>query len=211
MEFNSVGNHLRNVWMDRLLFMVCQFLSSSNHEFPTQKVIHSSLYFSFFISHSNSTNTIYLCLLNSVVGLNFDFVVLNLTKHSSYLIYNASLYFSSAIQHQYFEKYGHGEVFLFLLSSSVYVIYSSFLVFPCSVLGEAQVIVWWVNLIFHQQAVTCVFRLFTHLFKSLNGFVTISREMKCFLFWVFLVDGLLKLEWDVLPVSNARQQILCSF
>lgn len=46
----------------------------------------------------------------SVVGLNFDFVVLNLTKHSSYLIYNASLYFSSAIQHQYFEKYGHGEM-----------------------------------------------------------------------------------------------------
>uniref|UniRef100_A0A2C9U6Z9 Cystinosin homolog n=1 Tax=Manihot esculenta TaxID=3983 RepID=A0A2C9U6Z9_MANES len=42
----------------------------------------------------------------SVVGLNFDFVVLNLTKHSSYLIYNASLYFSSAIQKQYFDKYG---------------------------------------------------------------------------------------------------------
>ncbi|KAG4927151.1 hypothetical protein JHK85_053637 [Glycine max] len=33
----------------------------------------------------------------SVVGLNFDFVMLNLTKHSSYLIYNASLYFSSAM------------------------------------------------------------------------------------------------------------------
>lgn len=46
----------------------------------------------------------------SVVGLNFDFVVLNLTKHSSYLIYNASLYFSSAIQKQYFEKYGYGEM-----------------------------------------------------------------------------------------------------
>ncbi|KAM1014993.1 hypothetical protein ACFX13_045578 [Malus domestica] len=42
----------------------------------------------------------------SVVGLNFDFVVLNLTKHSSYLIYNASLYFSSAVQKQYFKKYG---------------------------------------------------------------------------------------------------------
>ncbi|XP_065879900.1 cystinosin homolog [Euphorbia lathyris] len=46
----------------------------------------------------------------SVVGLNFDFVVLNLTKHSSYLIYNASLYFSSAIQEQYLEKYGYGEM-----------------------------------------------------------------------------------------------------
>ncbi|PON95241.1 Lysosomal cystine transporter [Trema orientale] len=46
----------------------------------------------------------------SVVGLNFDFVVLNLTKHSSYLIYNATLYFSSAVQKQYFEKYGFGEM-----------------------------------------------------------------------------------------------------
>ncbi|XP_062010260.1 cystinosin homolog [Rosa rugosa] len=42
----------------------------------------------------------------SVVGLNFDFMVLNLTKHSSYLIYNATLYFSSAVQKQYFHKYG---------------------------------------------------------------------------------------------------------
>ncbi|KAK7311097.1 hypothetical protein RJT34_08999 [Clitoria ternatea] len=46
----------------------------------------------------------------SVVGLNFDFVLLNLTKHTSYLIYNASLYFSSAIQKQYFETYGYGEM-----------------------------------------------------------------------------------------------------
>ncbi|XP_062151526.1 cystinosin homolog [Alnus glutinosa] len=46
----------------------------------------------------------------SVVGLNFDFVLLNLTKHSSYLIFNASLYFSSAIQKEYYEKYGYGEM-----------------------------------------------------------------------------------------------------
>ncbi|CAA6659642.1 unnamed protein product [Spirodela intermedia] len=46
----------------------------------------------------------------SVVGLNFDFLVLNLTKHSSYLIYNASLFFSSTIQRQYREKYGSGEM-----------------------------------------------------------------------------------------------------
>ncbi|KAL5581280.1 hypothetical protein UlMin_013722 [Ulmus minor] len=46
----------------------------------------------------------------SVVGLNFDFVVLNLTKQSSYLIYNATLYFSKAVQKQYFEKYGFGEM-----------------------------------------------------------------------------------------------------
>ncbi|RZC58776.1 hypothetical protein C5167_006079 [Papaver somniferum] len=46
----------------------------------------------------------------SVVGLNFDFVVLNLTKHSSYLIYNASLYFSPVVQRQYREKYGLAEM-----------------------------------------------------------------------------------------------------
>lgn len=42
----------------------------------------------------------------SVVGLNFDFVVLNLTKHTSYLIYNASLFFSPVVQQQYRQKYG---------------------------------------------------------------------------------------------------------
>ncbi|KAK6928452.1 PQ-loop repeat [Dillenia turbinata] len=46
----------------------------------------------------------------SVVGLNFDFVLLNLTKHSSYLIYNATLYFSAAVQQQYREKYGLTEM-----------------------------------------------------------------------------------------------------
>ncbi|XP_054795589.1 cystinosin homolog [Prosopis cineraria] len=46
----------------------------------------------------------------SVVGLNFDFVVLNLTKHTSYLLYNASLYFSSTIQKQYRDKYGQKEM-----------------------------------------------------------------------------------------------------
>lgn len=47
---------------------------------------------------------------SSVIGLNFDFLVLNLTKHSSYLIYNAALYFSPVIQRQYREKYGFDEV-----------------------------------------------------------------------------------------------------
>ncbi|EPS70714.1 hypothetical protein M569_04047, partial [Genlisea aurea] len=46
----------------------------------------------------------------SVVGLNFDFVVLNLTKHSSYLIYNASLFFSPVVQNQYREKFGSKEL-----------------------------------------------------------------------------------------------------
>ncbi|KAF8390571.1 hypothetical protein HHK36_025098 [Tetracentron sinense] len=46
----------------------------------------------------------------SVVGLNFDFLVLNLTKHSSYLIYNVSLFFSPVVQRQYHEKYGYSEM-----------------------------------------------------------------------------------------------------
>ncbi|KAL5717859.1 hypothetical protein ACHQM5_010817 [Ranunculus cassubicifolius] len=46
----------------------------------------------------------------SVVGLNFDFLILNLTKHSSYLIYNAVLFFSSTVQKQYHEKYGAEEM-----------------------------------------------------------------------------------------------------
>ncbi|KAJ6849956.1 putative cystinosin-like protein isoform X1 [Iris pallida] len=46
----------------------------------------------------------------SVVGLNFDYLVFNLTKHSSYLIYNATLFFSPVIQRQYHEKYGFDEM-----------------------------------------------------------------------------------------------------
>ncbi|GLT33157.1 hypothetical protein SLA2020_077690 [Shorea laevis] len=50
----------------------------------------------------------------SVIGLNFDFVLLNLIKHSSYLLYNAVPYFSLAVQKQYFEKYGHKELLVVL-------------------------------------------------------------------------------------------------
>nr|GEU50983.1 cystinosin homolog [Tanacetum cinerariifolium] len=46
----------------------------------------------------------------SVIGLNQDFVVLNLTKHSSYLIYNAAVYFSSDVQFQYHQKYGFDQM-----------------------------------------------------------------------------------------------------
>ncbi|XP_074556037.1 cystinosin homolog isoform X2 [Curcuma longa] len=53
----------------------------------------------------------------SVVGLNFDFLVLNITKHSSYLIYNAALFFSPATRRQYREKYGWDEDLLFWLGS----------------------------------------------------------------------------------------------
>ncbi|WOL12790.1 cystinosin [Canna indica] len=46
----------------------------------------------------------------SVVGLNFDFLVLNMTKHSSYLVYNAAMFFSPVVQKQYHEKFGYGEM-----------------------------------------------------------------------------------------------------
>lgn len=54
------------------------------------------------------------CILNyrrkSVVGLNFDFLVFNLTKHTSYLIFNVGLFFSSTVQAQYHAKYGKHEL-----------------------------------------------------------------------------------------------------
>ncbi|XAR58248.1 hypothetical protein NMG60_11026664 [Bertholletia excelsa] len=68
--------------MDRLRCLVNQLLSPNHLEFQKEK-----------------------CR-----GLNFDFVVLNLTKHSSYLIYNATLFFSAAVQRQYREKYGLDEM-----------------------------------------------------------------------------------------------------
>ncbi|RDX78793.1 Cystinosin-like protein, partial [Mucuna pruriens] len=46
----------------------------------------------------------------SVVGLSLDYEILNFTKHWSYLIYNASLFFSPFIQNQYFHKYGYDQM-----------------------------------------------------------------------------------------------------
>lgn len=46
----------------------------------------------------------------SVIGLNFDYILLNSTKHTAYLIYNACMYFSPVIQNQYHEKYGFSEL-----------------------------------------------------------------------------------------------------
>jgi hypothetical protein len=51
-----------------------------------------------------------LTFICSVVGLNFDFVILNFTKHSSYLIFNAAMFFSPTVQKQYHQKYGSDEV-----------------------------------------------------------------------------------------------------
>ncbi|XP_054791828.1 cystinosin homolog [Prosopis cineraria] len=42
----------------------------------------------------------------SVVGLNFNYALMNNTKHAVYFIYNACLYFSPDVQFQYRSKYG---------------------------------------------------------------------------------------------------------
>ena len=64
--------------------------------------------------------------IHSVVGLNFDFVVLNLIKQSFYLAYNATLYFSSDVQKQYFDKYGYGEVRLLFPPFNIFLSSSFF-------------------------------------------------------------------------------------
>ncbi|CAL5185710.1 unnamed protein product [Lathyrus oleraceus] len=46
----------------------------------------------------------------SVVGLNFNYLLLNNSKQTLYLIYNASLYFSSTVQFQYHKKYGFDQM-----------------------------------------------------------------------------------------------------
>ncbi|KAK4781720.1 hypothetical protein SAY86_015822 [Trapa natans] len=94
LELNYTGHPIPIFGMDRLRLLVHQFLSSSHPQFPPQELLIDVI----------------MSILASVVGLNFDFVILNLTKHSSYLIYNATLYFSAAVQRQYFEKYGFGQM-----------------------------------------------------------------------------------------------------
>ncbi|KAI4350580.1 hypothetical protein L6164_005027 [Bauhinia variegata] len=46
----------------------------------------------------------------SVVGLNFNYVVLNNTKHTLYFLYNVTLYFSPAVRFQYHKKYGFDQM-----------------------------------------------------------------------------------------------------
>lgn len=63
------------------------------------------------IKDQSSFTTCFLFFFSdSVTGLNFDFLVLNFTKHSCYLIYNAGMFFGPIIQKQYREKYGRNEV-----------------------------------------------------------------------------------------------------
>jgi cystinosin len=44
----------------------------------------------------------------SVLGLNFDFLALNILGHSCYSIFNLSLYISTNIQQQYYATHPHG-------------------------------------------------------------------------------------------------------
>lgn len=60
----------------------------------------SSFYPQFILNYSRK----------SVVGLNFNYLILNNTKHTLYLIYNASLYFSPNVRFQYHQKYGFDQM-----------------------------------------------------------------------------------------------------
>ncbi|XP_050942250.1 cystinosin homolog isoform X2 [Cucumis melo] len=69
----------------------------------------------------------------SVVGLSFDYVVLNFTKQASYLIYNATLFFSPIVQKQYFDKYGYDQMIPVALSDVFFPFHSIILIFVVSV------------------------------------------------------------------------------
>lgn len=114
MELDSARNHIRNSGLDCFRFLGYCSLPSNHLKFPKKKVLSLSLPFfsTFFFLILKIIIVCGVLVLCSVVGLNFDFVVLNLTKHSSYLIYNATLYFSSTVQTQYLQKFGFGQVYV---------------------------------------------------------------------------------------------------
>ncbi|CAF2347582.1 unnamed protein product [Rotaria sp. Silwood2] len=63
----------------------------------------------------------------SVIGLNFDFLALNILGHSCYSVFNVVLYTSLKVQQQYYAKHPHG-VLPVLLND---VIFSCHAVFAC--------------------------------------------------------------------------------
>ncbi|CAF4783266.1 unnamed protein product [Rotaria sp. Silwood1] len=65
----------------------------------------------------------------SVIGLNFDFLALNIIGHSCYSVFNVVLYTSSKVQQEYYAKHPHG-VLPVLLND---VIFSCHAVFACLV------------------------------------------------------------------------------
>ena len=74
-------------------------------------LLHRTPFFSWFLLETQKL--IWEIENCSVVGLNFNYLLLNNTKHTLYLIYNTSLYFSPAVRFQYHEKYGFEQVLNF--------------------------------------------------------------------------------------------------
>ncbi|KAL3629132.1 hypothetical protein CASFOL_026354 [Castilleja foliolosa] len=46
----------------------------------------------------------------SVVGLDFDYALLNMVKQLLYLTYNLSMFFSPIVKSQYYQKFGYGKI-----------------------------------------------------------------------------------------------------
>lgn len=67
----------------------------------------------------------------SVVGLNFDYVLLNFFKQIAYLFYNLSLFFSPIVQKQYYQKFGYNQMLPVAQSDvafSIHIVFTSSLV-----------------------------------------------------------------------------------
>lgn len=59
-----------------------------------------SFYFQFILNYQRK----------SVVGLNFDFLALNLLGFTCYAIFNATLLFSDSVQHEYYNRYTYSRI-----------------------------------------------------------------------------------------------------
>ncbi|CAI5488518.1 unnamed protein product [Closterium sp. Naga37s-1] len=83
----------------------------------------------------------------AVIGLNFDFLVFNLTKHTAYLIFNASVFFSPLVQQQYHAKYGAEELIPVSASDVAFSVHAvaltAFTVWQCMVYNRGGQRVSW--------------------------------------------------------------------
>lgn len=73
-------------------------------------IVSSIIGWLYFVAWSVSfyPQTILNYTRKSVVGLNLDFTILNFVGHSLYLIYNASMYWSTYIEEEYLKRYSFG-------------------------------------------------------------------------------------------------------
>jgi len=62
---------------------------------------------------------------HSVIGLNFDFLALNILGHSCYSVFNLSLYISKNIQQQYYARHQHGVLPVLLNDVSLKLLFFS--------------------------------------------------------------------------------------